>query len=333
MFPDKNSKRAKLLYRNAKLAERAGNIAECRTLNAQALILDNTASQADWILLQENPRHFRERRALYRILSVKLDDLTKKVQRQLKQKDSVESPKVFVYWGQGFDAAPSIVQAARKRTELLSHAEDVVFLTDSNIGDYVSLPQSVLKFQDSRRAAFSDVLRFSLLAEHGGIWMDATCFPSARLLDHFPTLVKGSDFFAFDKGKSRDGNISSWFLAATAQSYIAHMMKEALWLYCDLYDTIITYFFCHHIFRHLYRLDPIFYDAWNSGTISPLNPRVLHRKLFDPVDLARLSEDFDTSIVQKLTYKGGQDADANSLLKFLEKNPYYGLRRVTAEGK
>ncbi|MGP5727245.1 capsular polysaccharide synthesis protein [Arthrobacter rhombi] len=319
LVQDENAKQAKRLYRKAKLAERAGDFDECIHLNAQALALDATASQADWNLLHETPRHFRERRALFRVLSVHVDEMASRAKKE-EAKFFDEAPfRVFVYWAQGFDDAPGIVKACKAEAERLHQAGDIVYLDDSNLNEWVDLPAHVYRIRDSSRAAFSDVLRVALLAKHGGVWMDATCMPTRRMQDVMLPLIKGSGFFAFAKQGNASGMISSWFMAAHQGSYIAVMHREALFLYCAMYDRVITYFFMHEMFRQIFRLDGKFNRLWMRTPDAGVDPRAVNRILREPLASVDLDAAFAGSFVHKLTYKVPPELEGGTVFRTLEK--------------
>lgn len=316
---DEKAKRATRLYRQAKLAERDGNFELCSHLNAQALILDATASQVDWEMLRETPRHFRERRDLFRIVSVYANEISKRAQREESAGDPNAPFRVFVYWAQGFEQAPAIVRACKAETERLHLPGDVVFLDDSNLSDWVDLPDHVYRIRDASRAAFSDVLRVALLSRHGGVWMDATCMPTARMQDVMPPLIQDSGFFAFARKGVGSGMISSWFMAAKQGSYIATMHREALFLYCAMYDRVITYFFMHEIFRQLFRVDGKFNRLWLRAAEPKVDPRAVNRILKDSVSDETLNKALAGSFVHKLTYKVPSDLPPSTVIRILEK--------------
>jgi len=89
--------------------------------------------------------------------------------------------KIWVLWYQGIDNAPEIVRACV--SSIRNHAGDceVILLTSANLGDYILMPDFVMeKYKRGiiTSANFADILRYSLLALYGGIWMDATIFLS-----------------------------------------------------------------------------------------------------------------------------------------------------------
>ena len=54
-------------------------------------------------------------------------------------------------------------------------------LTDENLVDFIDIPTDIIekyKRKELTAAHYSDIIRFSLLYQYGGIWMDATLFVS-----------------------------------------------------------------------------------------------------------------------------------------------------------
>jgi hypothetical protein len=72
--------------------------------------------------------------------------------------------------------------------------------------------------------ALSDIFRARLLLEEGGIWVDATVYPSYPLRQWLPEAIAGTGFFAFSS-PGADRLISSWFLAASP----GHLLMQAWW--------------------------------------------------------------------------------------------------------
>lgn len=82
----------------------------------------------------------------------------------------------------------------------------VKLLTMENLGDYVELPNFV--FDKLERGSmtythFSDILRMSLLAKYGGMWVDSTCWITKRV----PEDVRNMSFWSC---KTDNANIPLW---------------------------------------------------------------------------------------------------------------------------
>lgn len=89
--------------------------------------------------------------------------------------------------------------------QLKVHNDSVILITKDNIRQYADIPEAIYNKVNSEEISLthlSDILRFSLLAERGGMWVDSTCFipytipqsvkhkvfhsPSTRGLAHYP---------------------------------------------------------------------------------------------------------------------------------------------------
>ncbi|MDO5464184.1 MAG: capsular polysaccharide synthesis protein [Akkermansia sp.] len=87
---------------------------------------------------------------------------------------------IWVCWLQGEENMPHIVKRCYERLKLMApKGRDVVLLHMGNIAQYVQLPECIYEKLRKGRISyihFSDVLRMSLLAERGGIWIDSTIY-------------------------------------------------------------------------------------------------------------------------------------------------------------
>lgn len=90
--------------------------------------------------------------------------------------------KIWVFWGQGEAAMPPLVKACYR--QLTRFNDNVLLITYDNVGTYLDLPDIVYqKVHNSKLswAHFSDIVRTSLLAKYGGLWLDATVWVSGKL--------------------------------------------------------------------------------------------------------------------------------------------------------
>lgn len=116
--------------------------------------------------------------------------------------------KVWVFWGQGEENMPPLVNACYR--QLRHFNKDVTLITNKNITEYITL--SPVIFSKVRNgsiswAHFSDITRTTLLAKYGGLWVDATVWVSERLPIQ---LLSNYDFFS-PNGKVQQSNRSIQF--------------------------------------------------------------------------------------------------------------------------
>lgn len=84
---------------------------------------------------------------------------------------------IWVFWAQGESSMPKVVRACYMR--LKKYNRNVTLITKENIENYVHLPMAIyekVSKGDISYTHLSDILRLTLLAERGGMWVDSTCF-------------------------------------------------------------------------------------------------------------------------------------------------------------
>ena len=176
-----------------------------------------------------------------------------------KEEETTEFPKmIWTMWQQGEAQMPETVQASMKTIKDFAKRNDCEFylLTDENLADFINIPRDITekyKKKELSTAHYSDIIRFSLLCQYGGIWMDATLLvsPYATLemfegdffsLNHPPTYpeqmertigdFKWSGFFlAGQKGGSHFKHI--WDL------YIYYVRKYPIFIHYLMMDYFI----------------------------------------------------------------------------------------------
>ena len=104
-----------------------------------------------------------------------------------------EKEKIFTIWLQGEENAPALVKSCFR--SIRRHCkQELIVLDEKTIFDYISLPKEILeKYKKGKikHAHFADICRVELLYEHGGIWMDSTCFVTGPI----PDWLVEQDFF------------------------------------------------------------------------------------------------------------------------------------------
>lgn len=93
-----------------------------------------------------------------------------------------KEPYIWVFWGQGEGYMPPLVKACHR--QLTYYNKNVVLLTNENIETYISIPPEVYNKTKTGKiswAYFSDIVRNTLLAKHGGLWIDATVWVPQRI--------------------------------------------------------------------------------------------------------------------------------------------------------
>ncbi|MGJ8582654.1 MAG: capsular polysaccharide synthesis protein [Marinosulfonomonas sp.] len=135
--------------------------------------------------------------------------------------------KLFLYWHQGWDSAPELMQYCRDSWAIHNPGWELCLLTKDNLHEYVSLPGIYVDNPSLTLAALSDVIRIHLLAEHGGVWADATTFCTRPLDEWIDRCTPEDSFFAFIRPVPGEP-ISSWFISAHPDSDLIHIYRDAV---------------------------------------------------------------------------------------------------------
>ncbi len=203
---------------------------------------------------------------------------------------------VWMMWLQGEEHAPRLVRQCIKSWRKYNPSWEIIVLDKKNLSSFVELPTGIAERVDEiSPASFSDIVRINLMAQHGGVWADATCL-CRKSLDAWiwPMVRKG--FFAFAK-PAPDREISSWFLASVSDGEMASRFRDGVnqlwlgtpnltagkvdevqeflrdmksvsppWLQKDFWlnRTYVPYFWFHYLFAFLISNDNSMRDGWNE---------------------------------------------------------------------
>lgn len=173
------------------------------------------------------------------------DYLLKKYQDAFLPVEKNDGP-IWMFWWQGMDAMPPIV---RKCYDLaVAHAPQghpVVLLTKDNFNKYADIPEYILNKVESGNITlthFSDILRMSLLFEHGGLWMDATVYSAAEI----PLSIFSQQFFSVRTPK--EGNWVSrclwtgFFIGGVKGHPLFGFVRQLFFDYWKEHDELLDYF-------------------------------------------------------------------------------------------
>lgn len=135
--------------------------------------------------------------------------------------------RVWMYWHQGWDQAPPMMQHCRKSWIAYNRTWEVCCLDARSLRDFIEIPpiygpQGV----ELPLASLADVIRIHLLGRHGGVWADATTFCTRPLDEWIAQVTEPSGFFVYAK-PAPGRPIASWFLASEQGGAIARQFRDA----------------------------------------------------------------------------------------------------------
>lgn len=143
---------------------------------------------------------------------------------------------IWVCWWQGLDSAPLLVKKCVQSIKKNAGNHKVIVLTEKNYKNYITIPSWVEEKRNKgiiTRTNYSDLLRLSLLAEHGGMWLDATFFCVNANLDKYFKLplwsIKRPDY---GHASVACGNFAGYSL---------YCNKDNRWIFSVIRDFFLHY--------------------------------------------------------------------------------------------
>lgn len=244
--------------------------------------------------------------------------------------ESVVEHRIWVFWGQGEAAMPPLIQACY--WQLKQHNKKVVLINCGNVGEYISLSPVIfrkVKMGAISWAHFSDIVRNMLLAQYGGLWLDATVWVSGRLpidqLKEMPlftangTVAQTSASIRF--WSSFQWSWSSWCLWSKDRNYLlfafvgemlqAIAIKEAMIPDYVMQDYLI-YYTCRNF-------PEVASDMENCRNIPCLHRNTLALLMGQPYDAERYWKLTEKDFVFKLSFRTAWPVEINGQSTFYQK--------------
>lgn len=188
------------------------------------------------------------------------------------QRCAIKKKTIWLLWMQGWnDQTPWIVKQVRGSWEGFNRDWDVVALDAKSLGTYLDISEGTCVGNMIRNgvpaAAISDMIRLSLLHEHGGVWADATMLCLHPLDDWVYEAMLPCGFWMYH-GRNHGEGPASWFMISTRHSYITKKWRQAsqaAWENAG-FKSLATndYFWMDGIFMDLQKKDPEFQKEWEK---------------------------------------------------------------------
>ncbi len=164
-----------------------------------------------------------------------------------------ENRNLFFYWASGVDTAPEIVKICLKHIRKFYPDYKIIVLSDNNFDDYVYIDNKIIEFYQKGRISvqtFSDILRFNLLYEYGGFWVDS----SLLFLDRIPLeeLLLKSGFYSLNHQTDFFKNVydvtwTTYFLGCDKKNPNVGAIVEIYNEYYKKHDFAIDYFMSDYL--------------------------------------------------------------------------------------
>ena len=231
------------------------------------------------------------------------------------EKFESSNDNIWFCWLQGKDKMPTIVQKCYEQLIFLHSDKNIIFLDANNYEEYIKLPSYIIeKWKDGiiSHAHFSDVIRTALLAEHGGLWIDATTYLTSKI----PNYIFESKMFMFDMSNEDDIMIyNNWFIYTKKNNRIFLALRDYLYLFWKKENKVHEYFVWHLFMRHIYN----FYEKdFECITYIPHEcSHMLIKKINDKYDEQYFKLADKICPIQKLTYKNIDEKKENTFYQYI----------------
>lgn len=162
---------------------------------------------------------------------------------------------IWTAWFQGVENLPPVIFKCINSFTKIKNRE-VIVIDKYNYSDYLKLPVSIVdKFDKGMISytAFSEIIRIALLAEYGGLWLDATIFVDRDI----SFLIKDKNYVSLRSHKNLShGNLMGafpvYFLYSNGNSTGFDEINYYLLAYWQEFDIQVDYFLVDYIFKFVY---------------------------------------------------------------------------------
>lgn len=208
--------------------------------------------------------------------------------------------KIWVFWGQGKENMPALVKACYNK--MVENNPNVQFIDMENVRNFIELPLVVynkLKTGKLLYAHFSDIVRNSLLAKYGGLWLDATIYTNCTI----PQIATQHTFFSPHDEK----NATYWCTYAMGSNKINSttfcFLREMLIAVCSREKVWPDYLMQDHLISFAYKNIPATKKAIDETPQNNTRRFMLFALMNKPWDEEVYNELIKDNFIFKLSYK------------------------------
>jgi hypothetical protein len=188
------------------------------------------------------------------------------------KKNNPKFPKrVWLLWFQGWENAPWLQKQVAKSWEIQNPDWKIEYLDENNLKNYI---QDVNYIYDPNKQispqAKSDIIRLSLLKNHGGVWADSTLLCMQPLNNWIYEKINFCGLWMYH-GTGGDLKLNdkfigpaSWFIVSEKNVYIIDKWKEKCDEYWNHNHSTDNYFWMDRLFVELYKNDNYFKELWDK---------------------------------------------------------------------
>lgn len=234
------------------------------------------------------------------------------------EQPSQTAPKIiWTCWWQGKENMPPVVKRCIESMRQHCPQYDIRIVTTENMHNYIELPDYIWQKHQKgyiSRTHLSDILRVSLLAKHGGLWLDATVFLTAPI----PEKMLEAPFFAYHCREIYQFQI--WLLKTAADNPLIQNLRNLLLEYWKYENKTINYFFGYLLFDLIVQHSEKCAKLWAQTPFIYDDCYELESNFFKPYNPQKWAEIKAQTPIHKLSWKYKKEPTENSFLDHLLNN-------------
>lgn len=188
------------------------------------------------------------------------------------------SDKIWVFWWQGIDSMPDIVKNCYRSLMKFGKGK-VVLITKKNFKEYTNIPNYILEKVETGEITlthFSDIVRFNLLRNHGGLWVDSTVLFINEPININVPFYTCSGYYDDTHFFIANGRWTGFLIGGSKNLELFIFMDEFFKIYWEENSVLVDYFLIDYALNYAYSR-----NISNFKDYSIENEKVNNPHLFD----------------------------------------------------
>lgn len=220
---------------------------------------------------------------------------------------------IWFCWWQGEEQMIPLAKGCYNRLlDMKPQDKPVILLTKDNFRDYVNIPEIILKKLQRGKITitqFSDILRFCLLEQHGGLWVDATTWVThpikEEIFQNSFYTCRSTDPAIVDTKRVARGTDTPWLLASCSGSPIFSICREIFFEYWERHSLPFDYLLIDYCLINIYDNMKLLHQEMDAGADVQNFLFAMEPLLNEPFNEDHFAELSAKTPFYKLSYKMG----------------------------